>query len=249
MTLNEFFKKYNSVALAFSGGVDSAYLLDVAVRSGAKIKAYYVKSQFQPSFELSDAKRLASSLGVEMSIIDVDVLLDKNIVANPKNRCYYCKNKIFSSIIDAAKKDGYTTVIDGTNASDDAADRPGMKAIAELGILSPLRICGLTKEEIRKYSKENGLFTWNKPAYACLATRIATDEEITAKKLLRTEKSEAYLSSLGLRDFRIRSSNNTAKLQIRASDIQALISNREKILEELKKSYNSVVLDLEVRDE
>ena len=249
MTLNDFFKEHNSVALAFSGGVDSAYLLDMAIRSGAKVKAYYVKSQFQPDFELCDAQKLASLLGAEMTVIDVDVLSDKDIAINPKNRCYYCKKKIFSEIIAAAKKDGFTTIIDGTNASDNVTDRPGMQAIKELGVLSPLRICGLTKDQIRSYSKENSLFTWNKPAYACLATRIATGEEINNEKLKQTEKAEEFISKLGFSDFRIRMFNNNAKIQIRESDISNLIQNREKIFMELKKSYDSVLLDLEVRDE
>ena len=172
MTLQDFFKQNKNVALAFSGGVDSAYLLYAATAAGCDIHAYYVKSAFQPQFELEDAKSLALELGAKMTVLELDVLSDSVITDNPANRCYHCKKKIFGTILEAAKKDGYELLIDGNNASDDASDRPGMKAVQELNVHSPLRECGMTKEKIRRLSKEAGLITWNKPAYACLATRI-----------------------------------------------------------------------------
>ena len=247
MTLEQFFEKNPCAAIAFSGGVDSAFLLAEAVRCGAKIKAYYVKSAFQPLFELEDAKKLAAQLGAEMQILDADVLCHGQITANAPDRCYYCKKLIFKTIYKAAVKDGYNLLLDGTNASDEASDRPGMKALAELSVRSPLRECGLGKEEIRRSSKEAGLFTWDKPAYACLATRIPTGEAITAEKLVRTEKAEAYLTSLGFRDFRVRSSGDTAKLQVTRQDMPKVLEQRETIIEELKHYYHAVLLDLEVR--
>ena len=166
MELKEFFAAHPKIALAFSGGVDSAYLLYAAKQLGAEVRAYYVKTAFQPQFELDDAKRLAEALHADMTVLLVDILSDTRVAANPANRCYFCKKSIFSSILHAASADGFTTLIDGTNASDDAGDRPGMQALRELKVYSPLRDCGLTKTDVRRLSKEAGLFTWNKPAYA-----------------------------------------------------------------------------------
>lgn len=247
MTLQDFFKVTPKAALAFSGGTDSAYLLYAATQYGADICAYYVKSAFQPQFELEDARRLADELGARMRVLEVDVLADPTVSANYADRCYHCKKLIFTAITKAAAEDGFTLLLDGTNASDDAGDRPGMRALQELAVRSPLRECGLTKDEIRALSKEAGLFTWNKPAYACLATRIPTDEKITEDKLRVTESSEDYLFSVGLTDFRVRMIGNSAKLQIREEQIPLLLSKRKDILNELKKYYGAVLLDLEVR--
>ena len=137
--------------------------------------------------------------------------------------------------------------MDGTNASDDEGDRPGMQALRELEVKSPLRDCSLTKDEIRKRSKEAGLFTWDKPAYACLATRIPAGEELTQEKLTATEKAEMYLFSLGFKDLRVRSDDGHARIQIPEEQIARLIENREEILKELKQYYKTVSLDLEVR--
>ena len=182
MELKEFFAAHPKIALAFSGGVDSAYLLYAAKQLGAEVRAYYVKTAFQPQFELDDAKRLAEALHADMTVLLVDILSDTRVAANPANRCYFCKKSIFSSILHAVSADGFTTLIDGTNASDDAGDRPGMQALRELKVYSPLRDCGLTKADVRRLSKEAGLFTWNKPAYACLATRIPAETPITPSK-------------------------------------------------------------------
>ena len=247
MTLEQFFQQNNRVALAFSGGVDSAYLLYAALQSGADVKAYYVKSAFQPQFELDDALRLATQLGAKMEILQVDILCHKQIAANPADRCYRCKKVIFETIAAAAAKDGYSLLLDGTNASDEASDRPGMRALAELSVRSPLRECGLTKGQIRCLSKEAGLFTWDKPAYACLATRIASGEIITAEKLSRTESAEKFLSSLGFVDFRIRSRDDGAKIQLTAMDWPRMTEMRETVFKELKRYYQEVTLDLEVR--
>ena len=233
--------------MAFSGGVDSAYLLYAAKAFGADVQAYYVKTSFQPAFEQEDALRLAWELGAEVKVIDLDVLSDIQIAENPKNRCYFCKKRIFTAILQQAEADGYSLIIDGTNASDDAADRPGMVALKELKVRSPLRECGLTKAEIRRLSKEAGLFTHNKPAYACLATRIPAGTPITAEKLAITERSEAFLRQLGFSDFRIRLMGTSAKLQISEKEIPLLLANRETILNRLKIDYTEVLLDLEVR--
>ena len=247
MNLLDFFKQHPKIALAFSGGVDSAYLLYASLQAGCDVHAYYVKSAFQPEFEFDDAKKLAKELGAKMTVLEVDILSDSIIKENPSNRCYHCKKKIFRTILEAAKKDGYELLIDGNNASDDADDRPGMKAVLELNVRSPLRECGITKAEVRNLSKEAGLFTWDKPAYACLATRIPTGETITAAKLSATEKSESTLADLGFTDFRIRMVGKNAKIQVREEQLNKLLLHRTEILEKLKPYYASVTLDLEVR--
>ena len=247
MTLTEFFHQNQKAAIAFSGGVDSAYLLYAALQSGADVRAYYVKSAFQPQFELDDARRLAEALSADMRVLDVDILADETVAANPSDRCYHCKRRIFSAIASAAAADGYTLLLDGTNASDDAGNRPGMRALWELSVRSPLRECGLTKPEIRRLSREAGLFTWDKPAYACLATRVPAGERLTAEKLENTERAEDFLFSLGFTDFRVRLFNGAARLQLPAEQLPRLLERRAEILSELKKTYSAVVLDLEVR--
>ena len=247
MTLNEFFSENPRLALAFSGGVDSAYLLYTATAAGADVTAYYVHSAFQPAFELRDAQRLAQELGAKMRVLELDVLGDEAITENPADRCYHCKKRIFTAIVQAARADGYTLLIDGTNASDDAADRPGIRALRELAVRSPLRECGITKAQVRQLSREASLFTWDKPAYACLATRIPTGEVITAQKLRKTEQAEEFLKSLGFVDFRVRLMGESAKLQVREEQIGLLIEKRNEILTGLNPLYSGVLLDLEVR--
>lgn len=247
MTLRDFFVLHPKVALAFSGGVDSAYLLYAAKQYAEEVRAYYVKSEFQPQFELEDAVRLAGELSADMRVLELQVLSVPCVKENPSNRCYYCKKGIFGAIMNAAGADGFSVLLDGTNASDDAGDRPGMRALTELRVLSPLRECGLTKTQIRQLSKEAGLFTWDKPAYACLATRIPTGEEITAGKLAATELAEDYLFSLGFSDFRVRSQNGHARLQLPAAQFPLLLEHRSAILAKLKEHYQSVSLDLEAR--
>ena len=247
MTLQDFFAENKKCALAFSGGTDSALLLWAAKEFGADVTAYYGKSPFQPEFEMEDAKRLVSELGAKMRIVELNPLSDENIRKNGPDRCYHCKNAIFSAIIAAAKADGYDFIIDGTNASDDASDRPGMRALAELGVRSPLRECGITKPQVREMSREAGLFTAKKPAYACLATRIPTGEEITAEALIRTEKSENALMEMGFRDFRLRKRGEAALLQVTAEQMPLAEEKLEDIRLALKDWYSNIELDLTPR--
>ena len=247
MTLLAFFKENPKAALGFSGGVDSSYLLYAGVQAGADIHPYYIKTAFQPQFELDDAERLCAQLGVPLTVLELDVLKNEAVTANPPDRCYHCKTALFGALSTRALADGYTLLLDGTNASDDAGDRPGMRALKELHVCSPLRECGLTKAEIRRLSREAGLFTWDKPAYACLATRIPSGDAITAEKLLATERAEACLFSLGLTDFRVRNYRGAARLQFPEAQLNAVLAHRAEILQELKKDYPAVLLDLEVR--
>ena len=139
MTLSEFFKEHPRAALAFSGGADSSYLLYAARQAGAQVQPYFVKTAFQPQFELHDAQRLCDELGVELMVLYRDVLSHDEVCKNPADRCYHCKRVIFEALLEQAARDGYDVVLDGTNASDDAGDRPGMRALAELCVYSPLR--------------------------------------------------------------------------------------------------------------
>ena len=247
MELSDFFADNPRAALAFSGGVDSAYLLYAGMRWGKLVKAYYVRTPFQPEFEYRDALRLARELNAEMEVIPKNVLEHREVTANPPDRCYHCKKVIFSAIAEKAREDGFTVLLDGTNASDREDDRPGMRALRELSVRSPLRECGLTKDAIRELSRQAGLFTWDKPSYACLATRVPTGMPITEDLLSRTEWAEDYLSGLGFRDFRVRTMGSAAKLQLKIQDFPLLLERREEITEELKKRYASVLLDLEER--
>lgn len=245
--MREFFAENPKAAIAFSGGADSAYLLYAAKKYGEDIKAYYVKTQFQPSFELADAKRLASELDVNLEVIKADILSKEEVSKNPQNRCYYCKKHIFNLIRSHALSDGYELILDGTNASDIEADRAGMKALAELSVRSPLRECGLAKDRIRTLSRKAGLFTWDKPAYACLATRIGAGDRITAQMLKRVEGAEDCLFSLGFTDFRIRVFNGAARIQLPSEQMLKAVEMREQICCELKPYFDIVLLDLEGR--
>lgn len=247
MTLREFFAENSKCALAFSGGADSAYLLYAAKDCGADVTAYFVKTPFQPEFEFGDAVRLAKELGAKLRIVECDPLADAAVRSNGPDRCYHCKRRIFSAIAESAAADGRGLIIDGTNASDDASDRPGMRALRELGVRSPLRECGITKPELRRLSAEAGLFTAKKPAYACLATRIPAGEAITPEKLAATEQAEAFLASLGFTDFRVRSQNGHGRIELPASQFSALLNHREAIVENLKPYYKTISLNLEAR--
>lgn len=248
MDLKEFFAEHPQAALAFSGGADSAYLLYAAQKCGADVRPYYVKSQFQPEFEFDDAARLCRELGVEMTVIKLDILADESITANPENRCYFCKKRIMAAIRAAADRDGYEKIIDGTNASDSGSDRPGMRALSEGGILSPLRICGLSKGEIRTLSKEAGLFTHDKPAYACLATRIPAGERISAEKLETIEKSEDFLFSMGFTDFRVRLREGGALLQFTGEQQARAAERFDEIERGLLPYFTKIKIDSTARE-
>ena len=247
MTLEQFFQENPRCALGFSGGVDSAYLLYAGVKARADIKPYFIKTAFQPAFELADAQKLAEGLGVEVTVLELDALADPRVAANPADRCYYCKQNLFRTLKERAIADGYPVLLDGTNASDEAGDRPGMRALAELSVRSPLRECGLTKAEIRACSREAGLFTWDKPAYACLATRVPAGEAITAETLARVEGAEDALFRLGYTDFRVRVFHSAARLQLPRGQMERAVREAEELRQALKPYFTPILLDLEGR--
>lgn len=247
MTLQEFFAEHPKAALGFSGGVDSSYLLWAAVNAGADIAPYYIQTAFQPAFELEDAKRLCEQIGVKLNVIQLDALADPRVAANPANRCYYCKVGLFGALRARAKADGYDLLLDGTNASDDAGDRPGMKALREMEVRSPLRECGLTKAMIRQESRKAGLFTWDKPAYACLATRVPTGRTITPELLRRVERAETALFALGFTDFRVRLYDDAARLQLPEGQLAKAVEQRQAIRQALAPWFDIVLLDTQTR--
>ena len=247
MTLESFFRENPAGALALSGGTDSSCLAWAAAKFGRGWRAYYVKAAFQPAFELRDARRAAELAGIPLTVIEADVLAVPEIAANPENRCYFCKRALFSAILSRAAADGYTLVIDGTNASDDVADRPGMQALRELSVRSPLRECGLTKADVRALSKDAGLFTWAKPSYACLATRIPTGTAITQEALQKIERGEDLLFMLGFSDFRIRLRGGAALLQFPEDQLDEALLRRGELLPLLAPLFSTVSVDLRPR--
>ncbi len=247
MTVSEYFKVHPRVALGFSGGTDSAFLLYAALQAGADIRPYFVKTVFQPEFELHDAGRICEELGVTLTVLTPDILKEETVAANPPDRCYYCKKIIFTLLKEEAQKDGYDWVVDGTNVSDDTADRPGMKALKELGVHSPLRECGLTKRDIRRCSKEAGLFTWDKPSYACLATRFSAGDELTEDKLKKVEQAEQILFELGFTDVRVRVFHGAARLQLPEEQLSLALKKREDIRKAFAPFFKEILLDMRGR--
>ena len=244
MTIVDFFREVPEAAVAFSGGVDSAALLALAARHARRTKAYFVRTPFQPAFELQDAEDTARRLGAELQVIDYDILAVPAVAGNPPDRCYHCKRALFGRLRQQALADGYTVLIDGTNASDDAGDRPGMRALGELSVRSPLRECGISKAQVRALSKEAGLFTWDKPAYACLATRVPTGTAITAEMLARVEQAESALAALGFADFRVRLMPEGARLQFTEAQMELALEKRKEICSRLEPLFPAVLLDM-----
>lgn len=244
MTLEQFFGEHPTGALAFSGGTDSSLLVWAAKKYGKNWRAYFVSSAFQPAFELADAKKVAEACEMPLTVLPVDIFACPEVIENPENRCYHCKRRVFSRILEQAQSDGYSLVIDGTNASDDAADRPGMRALRELSVRSPLRECGLTKGEVRELAREAGLFIWSKPSYACLATRVPAGTAITAEALAKAERGEAALARLGFVNFRLRVCGAIALLQFTEDQFAYALQRREEIRSLLREDFATVALDL-----
>lgn len=248
MDIHEFFSRHHKAAVALSGGVDSAYVLAAAVREGADVHSYFVDTPFQPRSELADARRAALEAGAPLTVVELDVLADEAVAANGSDRCYLCKRAIFSAIVRAAGSDGYKYVLDGTNATDDADDRPGMRALGELGVASPLRLCGIGKAQVRNAAREMGLSAWEKPSYACLATRVPCGTRIERDMLETTEAAERSLAARGFADFRVRWAAGAALIQIPADQMQKAIEERDAILSDLGGHYSAVTLDLRARE-
>ena len=215
-SLTDYIKNLENVAIAFSGGVDSTFLLAVARQAvGDNAIGITIDSPALPRYELDDAKHLAQIIGVKLIIV-VSNEIEDEVRQNPADRCYFCKKIEFGNVIAEAARDGIKYILDGSNADDVNDFRPGTKAIDELQVLSPLKTLGFTKNEIRKYSKQMGLPTWDKPAYACLFSRIPYGTAIKEEDLVKIEKSEKYLIDKGFRTVRVRCHDKLARIEVAA---------------------------------
>ncbi len=241
-------KQLGKVAVAFSSGVDSSFLLKVAhAVLGDNAAAITVRHLAFPQRELEEARAFCRSLGVRLIETEVDVLSVDGFAENPPRRCYLCKKAVFKTIKAAAEANGFPFVAEGSNVDDEGDFRPGMRAIKELGVKSPLREAWLTKKQIRALSKAQGLSTWDKPSYACLATRIPYGEPITPKKLKMIEIAEQTLFDLGFRQCRVRHHGETARIEIEDADFSRIVlpEIRTQINEKLRAcGFSFVSLDL-----
>ena len=244
MNLKDYFTQYTEIAIAFSGGTDTAYLLYMAKQYARRVEAFYARSAFQPIFEQEDAKKFCKKYKIPLHIIDIDVLAHPKIQENNENRCYYCKQAIFQTLTQVALQHGFTLFADGTNASDQYKERPGMRAIEELKVVSPLRICNLSKDEIREASDKLQLFTAYKPSYSCLATRIETNVPITLKQLDCIEQCENYLYQLGFSNYRARLYHDSIVIQVPENEFPRILEFRNEILMIFVQFQKRIYLDL-----
>ncbi len=187
--LKTFFAEYDRVAVAFSGGCDSCLVLALAKKYCKDVKAYMVFTDFQMRSDLLDARNFARACGVDLEVFELDILKHENMQQNPENRCYLCKSLMFQTIRNAAVRDGFDTLIDGTNLSDDPSNRPGFKALKEYDVISPLRLCGLEKSDVRALSAALGLISANKPSFSCIATKFPYGT-ILSSGILRQKERE-----------------------------------------------------------
>ena len=248
LRLQEIIAATDGIVVAFSGGVDSSFLLKVAFDVlKERVLAVTVRSASFPMRELNQAIDFAEKTGITHIQVDFEVLDIKGFSENTVNRCYLCKKELFGKIVNIAKYNGYKYVADGSNMDDLDDYRPGMTASRELGIRSPLREAGLTKDDIRILSKEMDLPTWDKPSFACLVSRIPYGEKITNEKLYMIDQAEQYLMNLGLKQVRVRHHGDIARIEV-AADERALFFNEEimnKVHSEFVKiGFKYVAMDL-----
>ncbi len=238
-----------SAVVAFSGGVDSTFLAHQAHQVlGGRSLCVTIRSSIHPAFEMEEAAELVGSVGLRHRFIDADVMAVPDISSNSPERCYHCKHTLFSMISSLAATEGLAWVADGSNVDDDNDYRPGMRALAELEIRSPLREAGLTKAEIRELSRRFDLPTWDKPAYACLATRIPYGQSLTPRALRMVEQGEAALRDMGFRRFRLRHHDDTARIEIAPEELGLALAPAvaaEMVARIKPLGYTYVSLDLE----
>lgn len=244
MTLEEYFTINPELAIAFSGGTDSAYLLYEAKKYARRVDAYYVQTSFQIPNDFEDAKKFCHQYHIPLHLVQLDQLDHSSISKNDSNRCFHCKMAMFTALLDRIAQDHYTILADGTNASDNILDRPGSKALELLGIHWPLRTCLLTKDQIRTASSAIGLFTAYKPDNSCLATRIQTGQKLTLETLNSVAQCEGYLHQLGFRDFRVRVQNHTALIQVPDNQFTEILHHKNEIRITFLPYFSEIYLDL-----
>ena len=245
--LKELFKDYGSVAVAFSGGVDSTFLMKVAHEVlGERCVAVTVRSCIFPEREFLESAAFCEKEGIRQLVVDEDVLRIDGFSGNPPDRCYLCKRNILGMMVNAASAEGMSVVCEGSNVDDMGDYRPGLKAVAELGIQSPLMACGLGKREIRALSEELGLPTSGKPSFACLASRFPYGETITEAGLGMVERAEDFLRDAGFGQVRVRIHGNMARIEVDPESLADVLGARERIVEALKGfGFSYVALDLQ----
>ena len=240
-------RKMESAAIAYSGGVDSTFLINVAHEVlGEKAIAVTATSSTYPQRELAQAKQFAKNIGIKHVIINSEETEIDSFSKNPSNRCYYCKKELFSKIKQIATEEHLNYVLDGSNVDDTTDYRPGMTALEEFGVVSPLWDAGLTKQEIKELSRSMNLDTWDKPAFACLASRFPYGIEITRPRLEQVEKAESHLYSLGIKQFRVRYHNEIARIEVSKNDFQLIIKHSDEIVKKFKDlGFKYITLDIE----
>ncbi|MFW6154110.1 MAG: ATP-dependent sacrificial sulfur transferase LarE [Planctomycetota bacterium] len=233
--------------VAFSGGVDSTFLLAVAVDTmgAANVRAAVGLSPSLPKRELEEARDLAAALGAACEGVTTGEMTDPRFSTNPPDRCYYCKRDLFGRLVELAERDGFAAVLSGANADDRADFRPGHRATAELGVHTPLMDAGFTKDDIRAASRAMNLPTWDKPAYACLASRLPYGRPIDPAVLERIDRAEQVLHDLGFRQCRVRDHGDVARIEVDGERLGEVLDHRERIVGALKDlGYTYVALDL-----
>ena len=245
--LDNIIKELQSIVVAFSGGVDSTYVLFRASKlKEIKVVALTIQTPYIPRHEIDEAKEFCEIYGINHVILNVD--FPEIIRHNPRERCYMCKKLLFGQIKEYAEKNGFKYVVDGTNADDSGNFRPGLRALEEMKIRSPLMEAGLVKHEIREASQLEGLSTWDKPAYACLLTRIPYETEISEKDLRMIEDAEQFLFNEGFVGSRVRLHGNIARIECTNGHLEKIVADqyREKIIRRFKEiGFRFVSLDLE----
>lgn len=247
MKLENILKQFKSILVAYSGGVDSTFLLKSAkdILGTNNVLAVIAKSETYPEHEYKFAVSFCRKNKIRYKVIITKELNNPNFASNPKNRCYYCKSELFSKLAKIAKEEGLNYVCDGSNYDDLSDFRPGSKAKEELGVKSPLQEAGLTKDDIRKLSKKLKLPTWNKPSFACLSSRFPYGDEITNQKLRQIDKAEAYLRGLGFKQLRVRHHGEIARIELEPKSMPKALKIKEKISKKLKNlGFTYITLDL-----